>query len=147
MAGISGSLSDIDAIEREMFDDYNGEGPKHKDEEEFYGEMLDDELLIEDYEPDLSDEDTKPATMSECSMFLVQHMIDDELFSSLMTPQRLIDYINMDDCHGESYEIFDCMSEFGKVKPLRYKGWQPGCLIEVVDEAGKVVLRGYGEDH
>ena len=57
MAGISGSLSDIDAIEREMFDDYNGEGPKHKDEEEFYGEMLADELLIEDYEPDLSDED------------------------------------------------------------------------------------------
>ena len=118
MAGISGSLSDIDAIEREMFDDYNGEGPKHKAEEEFYGEMLDDELLIEDYEPDLSDEDAKPTTMSECSMFLVQHMIDDELFSSLMTPQRLIDYINMDDCHGESYEIFDCMSEFGKVKPL-----------------------------
>lgn len=147
MAGISGSLSDIDAIEREMFDDYNGECPKRKDEEEFYGEMLDDELLIEDYEPDSSDEDAKPATMSECSMFLVQHMIDDELFSSLMTPQRLIDYINMDDCHGESYEIFDCMSEFGKVKPLRYKGWQPGCLIEVVDEAGKVVLRGYGEDH
>lgn len=102
MAGISGSLSDIDAIEREMFDDYNGEGPKRKDEEEFYGKMLDDELPIEDYEPDLSDEDAKPATMSECSMFLVQHMIDDELFSSLMTPQRLIDYINMDDCHGES---------------------------------------------
>lgn len=147
MAGIAGSLSDIDAIEREMFDDYNSEGPKHKDEEEFYGEMLDDELLIEDYEPDLSDEDAKPATMSECSMFLVQHMIDDELVSSLMTPQRLIDYINMDDCHGESYEIFDCMSEFGKVKPLRYKGWQPRCLIEIVDETGKVILRGYGEDH
>lgn len=55
--------------------------------------------------------------------------------------------INMDDCHGESYEIFDCMSEFGKVKPLRYKGWQPRCLLEIVDEAGKVVLRGYGEDH
>lgn len=110
MAGISGSLSDIDAIEREMFDDYNGEGPKHKAEEEFYGEMLDGELLIEDYEPDLSDEDAKPATMSECSMFLVQHMIDDELFSSLMTPQRLIDYINMDDCHGESFfNTFICV--------------------------------------
>ena len=94
-----------------------------------------------------NDNDDEPATMSECSMFLVQHTVDDEFVSSLMTPQRLIDYINMDDCHGENYEIFDCMSEFGKVKPLRYKGWQPGCLIEVVDEAGKVVLRGYGEDH
>ena len=109
-------------------------------EKEFYTDC-NDELLMEN-EPD-----GEPATMSECSMFLVQHTVDDKFVSSLMTPQRLIDYINMDDCHGESYEIFDCMSEFGKVKPLRYKGWQPGCLIEVVDEAGKVVLRGYGEDH
>lgn len=110
------------------------ENLEYKNEEEFHKDC--------DYAPD-----GEPATMSECSMFLVQHMIDDEPVSSLMTPQRLIDYINMDDCHGESYEIFDCMSEFGKVKPLRYKGWQPGCLIEVVDEAGKVVLRGHGEDH
>lgn len=110
------------------------ENLESQSEEEFYTDC--------DYAPD-----DKPATMSECSMFLVQHMIDDELVSSLMAPQMLIDYINMDDCHGESYEIFGCMSEFGKVKPLRYKGWQPRCLIEFVDETGKVVLRGYGEDH
>lgn len=116
------------------------ENLESQSEEEFYTDC-DDELLTGDAS------DGEPATISECSMFLVQHMIDDELVSSLMTPQRLIDYINMDDCHGESYEIFDCMSEFGKVKPLRYKGWQPGCLIEIVDETGKVVLRGYGEDH
>lgn len=48
-------------------------------------------------------------------MFLVQRMIDDELISSLMTPQRLIDYINMDDCHGESYEIFDNFSVFKRL--------------------------------
>lgn len=116
------------------------ENLESQNDEELYADC-NDELFMEN-EPD-----GELATMSECSMFLVQHMIDDELVSSLMTPQRLIDYINMDDCHGESYEIFDCMSEFGKVKPLRYKGWQPGCLIEVVDETGKVVLRGYGEDH
>ena len=112
--------------------------------------MAKEEEFYTDYNYELftdNDNDDEPSTMSECSLFLVQHMIDDEFVASLMTPQRLIDYINMDDCHGESYEIFDCMSEFGKVKPLRYKGWQPGCLIEVVDEAGKVVLRGYGEDH
>lgn len=80
------------------------ENLKSQTEEELY------EKLLMENEPD-----GEPATMSECSMFLVQHMIDDELVSSLMTPQRLIDYINMDDCHGESYEIFDCMSEFGKV--------------------------------
>lgn len=112
--------------------------------------MAKEEEFYTDYNYELftdNDNDDEPSTMSECSLFLVQHMIDDEFVASLMTPQRLIDYINMDDCHGESYEIFNCMSEFGKVKPLRYKGWQPGCLIEVVDEAGKVVLRGYGEDH
>ena len=70
------------------------ENLEYKNEEEFLKDC--------DYAPD-----GEPATMSECSMFLVQHMIDDELVSSLMTPQRLIDYINMDDCHGESYEIFD----------------------------------------
>mgnify|MGYP004511217121 CR=1 FL=1 len=84
-------------------------------EKEFYTDC-DDELFTGDAP------DGEPAATNECSMFLVQHMIDGELVSSLMTPQRLIDYINMDDCHGESYEIFDCMSEFGKVKPLRYKG-------------------------
>ena len=113
-------------------------------------EFQDEDWLYEDFNDEflLTDEsDGKPVTMSECSMFLVQHMIDDKLVSTLMPPQKLIDYINMDDCHDESYEIFDCMSEFGKVKPLRYKGWQPGCLIEVVDDTGKVVLRGYGEDH
>ena len=112
--------------------------------------MAKEEEFYTDYNYELftdNDNDDEPATMSECSLFLVQHMIDDEFVASLMTPQRLIDYINMDDCHGESYEIFDCMSEFGKVKPLRYKGWQPRGLIEVVDETGKVVLRGYGEDH
>ncbi len=100
---IPNSLGDLEAMEREMFDEYNGEGPRYKSDDEFYSDLLDNELV-----------------------------------SSLMTPQRLIDYINMDDCHGESYEIFDCMSEFGKVKPLRYKGWQPGCLIEVVDEGEKI---------
>lgn len=90
--------------------------------------MAKEEEFYTDYNYELftdNDNDDEPSTMSECSLFLVQHMIDDEFVASLMTPQRLIDYINMDDCHGESYEIFDCMSEFGKVKPLRYKGWQP----------------------
>lgn len=110
------------------------EGLEFQDEDGFYEDFNDES-------------DGKPITMSEYPMFLVQRMIDDELVPTLMPPQKLIDYINMDDCHGELYEIFDCMSEFGKVKPLRYKGWQSGCLIEVVDETGKVVLRGYGEDH
>ena len=33
------------------------------------------------------------------------------------------------------------------MKKISYVGWQPDCLIELVDEAGNVVLRGYGTDH
>lgn len=79
--------------------------------------------------------------------FLVQKMIDDEIFSRIMTANELINYIDMSDCHDEKFEIFDCDTVFGSVRKLYYKGWQPGCLIEIVDEDGTVVLRGYGEDH
>lgn len=78
--------------------------------------------------------------------FLVQRIIDDEVYSTIMTELQLIDYINMDDCHNENYEIYD-ISTFGEVKKLHYVGWQPRCLIEVADENGNVVLSGYGTDH
>lgn len=139
---IPSSLGDLEAMEREMFDEYNGEGPKYKSDDEFYNDLLDNEF----YE-DLPEESAEDELETQMEYFLVQHIIDDEIIASIMSPSKLIDYINMDDCHNESYEIFDCTSEFGKIKPLHYKGWQPGCLIEVVDESGKVVLRGYGEDH
>ena len=78
--------------------------------------------------------------------FLVQRRIDDEVYSTIMTELQLIDYISMDDCHDESYEIYD-ISTFGKVKKLHYVGWQPMCLIEIADENGEVVLSGYVTDH
>ena len=140
----SSSLSDLEAMEREAFDEYNGEGPKYKSEKEIYGNLLEEEFC-EDLLEESADSENNLKTQIE--YFLVQRMIDDEIVASIMSPARLIDYINMDDCHNETYEIFDCTSEFGKIKPLYYKGWQPGCLIEVVDETGKVVLRGYGENH
>lgn len=78
--------------------------------------------------------------------FLVQRMIDEEIYSSIMTQRELINYIDMDDCHGEQYEIYD-ISKFGEVKKLHYVGWQRNCLIEIADENGNIVLRGYGTDH
>ena len=83
--------------------------------------------------------------MSE-KKFLVQRKSDGETWCSLMNSHELIDYINFSDCHNEEWKIYDA-SEFGKAKPCHYKGWQPMCLIEVVDEDGNVVLSGYGEDH
>lgn len=79
--------------------------------------------------------------------FLVQRIINDEVFPEIMTANELINYIDMEDCHEEMYEIYDCTSMFGEVNKLHYKGWQPNCLIEIVDDEGKVVLKGYGTDH
>ena len=141
----SSSLSDLEAIEREVFDEYNGEGQIYKSDEMLYGDLLDNETC-----ENLPEESTnnRSGLETQIKYFLVQRMIDGEIIASIMSPARLIDYINMDDCHNEAYEIFDCTSEFGKIRPLYYKCWQPGCLIEVVDEKSeKVVLRGYGKNH
>jgi len=79
--------------------------------------------------------------------YLVQRILsDDSTCASLMTKRELINYIDMDDCHDESYMIFD-VSEFGKVKQIHYVGWQPHCLIELKDDDGNIVLSGYGTDH
>lgn len=80
-------------------------------------------------------------------IFLVQKKIEGEIIPKIMNAYELIKYINMSDCHDEDYEIFDCTSEFGVIKKLHYKGWQPGCLIEIVDYQNNVVLRGYGINH
>lgn len=34
--------------------------------------------------------------------FIVQRIIDNEMCVSLMTPRELINYVNIDDCHGEN---------------------------------------------
>ena len=78
--------------------------------------------------------------------FLVQRMIDNETYPSIMTERELINYIDMSDCHDEYYEIYD-ISTFGEVKKLHYVGWQPNCLIEIADENGIIVFCGYGTDH
>lgn len=62
---------------------------------------------------------------SKFEYFSVQRIIDGESIPSIMSPEKLIDYINMDDCHQEEYEIFDCTSEFGAIKPLRFEQPHP----------------------
>ena len=90
------------------------------------------------------DRDTVPPVKRT---FLVQRKFPDgDVATSLMNEHQLISYINMDDCHDEEYELYD-VTIFGKVTPCYYTGWQPGCLIEVADENGEILLSGYGEDH
>lgn len=83
--------------------------------------------------------------------FLVQRIIDidtpdEERFSSIMTTQELIRYIDMQDVLCESYNIYE-VTYFGVMTHINYVGWQPDCLIEFATDDGTVVLSGLGTDH
>ena len=82
----------------------------------------------------------------EYQEFLVQRISDGERFNSIMDGNELVNYINMSDCHGEQWRIF-AIDEFGVVTPIHYVGWQPNCVIEFANEAGEIVLSGFGTDH
>ena len=79
--------------------------------------------------------------------FLVKRVLDDgTVVNVLMTGGQLGKYISMDDIHNESYEIYYVKGDV--VHYCMYKGWQPNCLIEVVDtETQETVLSYIGEDH
>lgn len=72
--------------------------------------------------------------------FLIQRVIDGEIVPSLMNETELINYINMADCHGEDYEIFD-VSKFGETHHLHYVGWQPICLTKAIREFPRLYRR------
>lgn len=73
-----------------------------------------------------------------------------DTLNKVVTEYELINFINFMDLRDDivKYSIYDLAEAHnGKVTPIYYAGWQPGCLIEFKNEAGEVVLRGYGEDH
>lgn len=81
--------------------------------------------------------------------YLVQRILrwaDDEEEATLMNEAELIHYIDMQDYCSEDYKIYD-VTDFGKIVPIHYVGWQPMCLIEFATDDGTIVLSGYGEDH
>ncbi|MBP5774029.1 MAG: hypothetical protein J6W35_08255 [Eubacterium sp.] len=74
------------------------------------------------------------------------HLDEGLCVNTIMTANELIDYVDMDDIHDESYEIYE-ITEYGTMREIFYRGWKPGCVIEFVDDYYQVVLRGYGTDH
>jgi hypothetical protein len=66
--------------------------------------------------------------------------------STIMTAGELIHYIDMQDIISEDYKIYE-VTKFGVITPIHYVGWQPNCLIEFANEAGEIILSGYGVDH
>lgn len=114
----------------------------------FYGTLVTDQELTPD-EGDtiwLGEGDWKWVPPVKRTFLVQRKFPDGDETTSLMNEHQLISYINMDDCHDEKYELYD-VTVFGKVTPCHYTGWQPGCLIEVADENGEILLSGYGEDH
>lgn len=89
-------------------------------------------------------------SMTDRREFLVRrsggHLDEGLCVNTIMTESELVDYVDMDDIHDESYEIFE-ITEYGTMREIFYRGWKPGCVIEFVDDYGQVVLRGYGTDH
>lgn len=80
--------------------------------------------------------------------FLVQYAIGSEEFTNkIVNSCWIINATNERDLNGiEKMDVFD-ISEFGKIKQLYYRGFQPGCLIEYVDDKNNVIIHGYGKDH
>lgn len=74
------------------------------------------------------------------------HLDDGLCINTIMTANELINYVDMDDIHDESYEIYE-ITEYGTMREIFYRGWKPGCVIEFTDDYGQVVLCGYGTDH
>lgn len=78
--------------------------------------------------------------------FLVQKHIEGETYTRICTETELISFLDMSDCSDEEYRIFD-ITIWGEVKEVFYRGWQPNCLIEIIDGNGNTILSGYGTDH
>lgn len=81
--------------------------------------------------------------------FLVQYTIEgsEKIINKIVNSCWIIEATNESDFNGiEEMHVFD-ITDLGKTKPLHYRGWQPGCLIEYVDDKNNVVIHGYGTDH
>lgn len=87
---------------------------------------------------------------TESREFLVRrtggHLDNGLCVNTIMSGSELVVYVDMDDIHDESYEIYE-ITEYGTMREIFYRGWKPGCVIEFTDDYGQVVLRGYGTDH
>ena len=73
-----------------------------------------------------------------------------ECYAKLTTFEYVVQFLDMMDCDPdiEDYEIWYIPNEKNAVPTqLWYAGWQPGCIIDIIDKDGEIVYRGIGTDH
>ena len=61
--------------------------------------------------------------------FLVQYTIEgsEKIINKIVNSCWIIEATNESDFNGmEEMHVFD-ITDLGKIKPLHYRGWQPGC--------------------
>ena len=78
--------------------------------------------------------------------FLIQAKGEDYSYNKLVSEAELVHYIDMQDYCTEEYKIYE-VTNMGQIKQIWYAGWKPGCIIDFVDENGKIVAGGVGIDH
>ena len=80
--------------------------------------------------------------------FLLGTKYENEWSWKVVSPDKVIHFIDMLDCDPDiqGYQFFELLNT-GAIQQIYYRGWQPGCYIELVDDNGETVLDGYGTDH
>lgn len=83
--------------------------------------------------------------------FLVFYKHDDALIGTLnkeiMTGGALTKLIDESDFNPVEIIKILAIDDPENIFEVRYAGWQPGCIIDLIDNNGKIVFRGYGSDH
>ncbi len=81
--------------------------------------------------------------------FLIFYKIDgsESLNKKVVTANELTRLIDESDFNPVDVVKILVIDDPENIFEVRYAGWQPGCVIDFVDDNGDVVYRGYGTDH
>lgn len=83
-------------------------------------------------------------------MYLVHELVDDGLNVFLANAREIIDRIDMSDCIGAEYRVFET-DGFGELSELKIHGcwhdFKRPLYIKAVRADGSIAFDGYGTDH
>ena len=80
---------------------------------------------------------------------IIRDRYDGSMNASFMTPNQIIDFISMDDCHNMAAEFYDLTSGVPELLTV-YGTWHnfdDPLYIKLENQQGEIVVSGYGTDH